>query len=76
MLIVLVIPNLKDFKQNLDWLKAYLDTMMSVMRNKSISLVSKGYMYFSFPGRRHFEIWQIKHHALYKSACKLIKVIT
>lgn len=34
MLIVLVIPNLKDFKQNLDWLKAYLDTMMSVMRNR------------------------------------------
>lgn len=34
MLIVLVIPNLIDFKQNLDCLKVYLDTMMSVMRNR------------------------------------------
>lgn len=33
MLIVLVNPNLIDFKQNLDCLKVYLDTMMSVMRN-------------------------------------------
>lgn len=34
MSIVLVNANLIDFKQNLDCLKVYLDTMMSVMRNR------------------------------------------
>lgn len=35
MLIVLVNPNLIDFKQNLDCLKVYLDTMMNVMRKRA-----------------------------------------
>lgn len=34
MLIVLVNPNLIGFKQNLDCLKVYVDTMMNIMRNR------------------------------------------
>lgn len=45
MWIVLVNPNLIDFKQNLDCLKVYLDTMMKVNEKQSISLVSKEYIY-------------------------------
>lgn len=63
MLIVLVNPNLIDFKQNLDCLKVYLDTMMSIMRNEYQfgKQGKKIYIYISFPGKKHFEkIWQIK----------------